>query len=179
MLKACFPRSLSFPLNAHKTPSNIDFRESLATSYRKHTEMSFYSASCAMNAARQTTLLQCCASAFDWSTKKKRSKIVHNKPFATNVATFFLRCEFYECKKSQNVETQITCYTVATSILLVRMPHRAGPTVSGNYEVSLQTQTLPGACFTVDSFKELEENICSNSFICRILIWWCIQITLV
>lgn len=50
--------------------------------------------------------------------------------------------EFDECKKSQNVETQITCYTVATSILLVRMPHRAGPTVSGSYEVSLTNPIL-------------------------------------
>lgn len=60
-------------------------------------------------------------------------------------------------KRSQNGETQIICYTVATSILLVRMSHRAGPAVSGSSEVSLlQALALSVACLTVYSFNELE-----------------------
>lgn len=92
-----------------------------------------------VNVARQTTLLQCCATALH------RSKSVRNC-IKTNRS---LQCwNFYSAlrvltnvKRSQNGETPITCFTVATSILLVRMSHRAGPAVGGSSEVSL---TNPG-----------------------------------
>ncbi len=141
MLKACFPRSLSFPLNFHRTPSQHCL---LGTVWL----VTANTPSCPipMNVARQTTLLQCCATAFDWS---KSVRNVSKQPACLRCWNFYSALRVLtNVKRSQNGETQITCYALATSILLVRMSHRAGPAVGGSSEVSL---TNPGpVCRVLD-----------------------------